>query len=225
MKRQSQLRGSVSQIQTRVACAAAISSALALVLLIGATLSAQAQTFSTLYNFTGNGDSANPFAGLVRDTAGNLYGTTIHGGAYGYGTVYKLDIAGNETVLYSFAAYPDAEFSWAPLILDAAGNLYGSTFDGGALQQGAIFKLDTTGQETVLYSFAQWTGKHPIGALVRDSMGDIYGVTSSGGASGHGAVFRLNPTGKEAKLHSFTGIDGSGPAGGIVRDESGGCIS
>jgi uncharacterized repeat protein (TIGR03803 family) len=78
---------------------------------------------------------------VIRDTAGNLYGTTIGGGASGHGTIFKLDASGKETVLYSFAGGTDAAAPDADLLRDAAGNLYGTTIAGGASGAGTVFKL------------------------------------------------------------------------------------
>jgi uncharacterized repeat protein (TIGR03803 family) len=78
---------------------------------------------------------------LVRDSLGNLYGTTSYGGAQGGGTVFKLDAAGNERVLYSFKGYPDGREPWGGLVRDPAGNLYGTTVYGGLYDQGTVFKI------------------------------------------------------------------------------------
>jgi uncharacterized repeat protein (TIGR03803 family) len=82
-----------------------------------------------------------PYAGLVRDSAGNLYGTTYHGGFFGYGTVFKVDTSGQETVLHSFAYSTDGGYPYAGLVRDVAGNLYGTTFQGGVSGAGTVFKL------------------------------------------------------------------------------------
>src|SRR5690349_7442360 len=107
------------------------------------------------------------------DAAGNLYGTTSGGGAssircpVGRGTVFKLDTSGNETVLYSFTGYPDdGGFPGTGLIRDTAGNLYGTTSSGGASNHGTIFKLDTSGNETVLHSFTGPDGFFPVADLI-----------------------------------------------------------
>src|SRR6516165_5335896 len=115
---------------------------------------------TVLYEFTGAPDGATPQSPLVQDTAGNLYGTTSSGGASTFGTVFKIDTAGKETMLYSFGGPPDGEFPAGRLVLDAAGNLYGSTQNGGVSGDGTVFRLDTTGKETVLYSF---TDRRPQG--------------------------------------------------------------
>ena len=110
-------------------------------------------TETVLYSFAGTPDGANPVASLVRDTAGNLYGTTQYGGPSGSGTVFKLDTTGKETVLYSFTGTPDGANPVAGLIRGAAGNFYGTTYYGGTSGNGTVFKLDANGKETLLHSF------------------------------------------------------------------------
>jgi uncharacterized repeat protein (TIGR03803 family) len=109
-----------------------------------------------------NGDGSNPEAGLVRDAQGNLYGTTIWGGTFGYGILSKVDPTGRETVLHSFGGIAgDGLQPDAGLVQDAEGNLYGTTGAGGAFSSGTVFKSDSTGNETVLYSF-KGKGGRPI---------------------------------------------------------------
>jgi uncharacterized repeat protein (TIGR03803 family) len=205
--------------------------ALALLFVLGRVLvmtpSAEAHadtTFTVLYSFNGGTDGAQPHAGLVRDAAGNLYGTTIRGGGgSNLGTVFKLDTTGAETVLYSFTGFPDGAKPRAGLVLDAAGNLYGTTYHGGASDLGTVFRLDTTGAETVLHSFSGRDGQNPYAGLVRDAAGNFYGTTQNGGGDfAAGTVFKLDTTGKETVLHSFTGgSDGANPYAGLIRDAAG----
>jgi uncharacterized repeat protein (TIGR03803 family) len=187
--------------------------------------SAQAQSFGVLYAFTAQPDGGSPIAGLIRDAAGNLYGTTNGGGALGYGTVYRVDAAGTETVLYSFAGPPtDGAYPSAALVMDAAGNLYSTTSLGGAAGYGTVFKLDASGTETVLHSFARppRDGAYPGAALVMDAAGSFYSTTTRGGASNAGTVFKLDTAGRETVLHSFTGgKDGALPVAGLVGDAAG----
>jgi uncharacterized repeat protein (TIGR03803 family) len=203
--------------------------ALAIVLVpaILATPPAKAQTFTVLYDFKGeNGDAYWPVASLVRDAAGNLYGTTYYGGTYDNGTVYEVDSKGNETVLYSFSGGADGGSSYAGLTLDAAGNLYGTTYYGGSGGCndgygggcGVVFELSTTGQESVLHSFSGGAdGKYPLAILLRDSAGNLYGTASGGGAYGYGTVFMIDSTGNETVLYSFTGsTDGANPGYGVL---------
>jgi uncharacterized repeat protein (TIGR03803 family) len=178
---------------------------------------------TVLYSFGGSPDGEYPVAGLLRDNAGNLYGTTSSGGASSFGTVFKLDTTGKETVLYSFAGSPDGEHPYAGLVQDAAGDLYGTTSSGGASSLGTVFKLDTTGKESILYSFAQLPdGEYPYVGLVHDTAGNLYGATDEGGLSGLGTVFKLDTTGKETVLYSFVaGSGGAGPYASLVRDAAG----
>lgn len=180
---------------------------------------------TVLHSFTGGIDGACPQGVLMRDAQGNLYGTTSGGGAAGNGTVFKVDTAGEETVLHSFTGTPDGAVSYGGLVLDPQGNLYGTTSGGGAAGQGTAFKVDTTGNETVLYSFGGTggDGANPGPGLVRDAQGNLYGTTSRGGASGWGTVFKVDTTGNETVLYSFiaNGMDGLSPYAGVVRDKQG----
>jgi uncharacterized repeat protein (TIGR03803 family) len=176
---------------------------------------------TVLYSFCGGADGGYPQAGLIRDAAGNLYGTALVG-AYLAGVVFMVDPSGAETVLYSFTGGTDGGYPLAALIRDSAGNLYGTTNGGGASNQGTVFKVDPTGKETVLYSFTGGTdGANPGAGLVRDSAGNLYG-TAGGGASNQGTVFKLDTTGAESVLYSFTGgTDGGNPAAGLLPGPDG----
>jgi uncharacterized repeat protein (TIGR03803 family) len=172
-------------------------------------------------------------AGLLRDKAGHLYGTTVLGGdtncySSGCGTVFRLNSAGTkETVLYKFTGTPDGWFPTAPLTEDASGNLYGTTYSGGASGYGTVFKLGATGKETILHSFAGPPSGGGDGALAyegltRDTAGNLYSVTLEGGAYGKGVVFKLDTTGSETLLYSFRGgSDGSYPNSELVPDSAG----
>src|SRR5271157_153214 len=183
-------------------------------------------TATILYSFTGGADGGHPAAGLVMDRAGNLYGTGQTGGANGQGTVFKLSPSGAETLLYTFGSQSgDGSYPFAGLVLDETGNLYGTTYSGGANGGGTVFKLAPTGTETVLYSFGSRSGdgSNPYAGLVFDNNGNLYGATYSGGANGGGTVFKLAPTGTETVLYSFgsRSRDGSKPWSGLVFDEKG----
>jgi uncharacterized repeat protein (TIGR03803 family) len=178
--------------------------------------------YSFTGGFTGGPDGSYPYAGVIGDSAGNLYGTTYQGGTAGKGTVYKLDSAGHETVLCSFPAGADGENPYAGVIGDSAGNLYGTTTSGGTANAGVVYKLDSAG-ETVLYSFTGGAdGGYPIAGVIFDSAGNLYGTTYDGGAGKHGVVYKLDMAGRETVLYSFTGgADGGGPYAGVVRDSTG----
>jgi len=185
-------------------------------------------TETVLHRFTGP-DGVEPFGDLIRDSAGNLYGITMNGGASGFGVVFKLDTTGEETTLHSFTGRTDGGGPEAGLVADAAGNLYGTASGGGASGFGVVFKLDLTGNETVLYSFTGGTdGAAPFGVLALDAEGNLYGTTNSGGdlsscfGFGCGVVFKVDASGKETVLHSFTGgADGANPVAGLVQDAAG----
>jgi uncharacterized repeat protein (TIGR03803 family) len=153
-------------------------------------------------------DGAYPANGLVVDKKGNLYGTTVMGGAYLEGTVFKLTPSGTETILYSFGASGDGYYPIAGLVFDKKGNLYGTTVDGGAYSHqgngcalygcGTVFKLTPSGTETILHSFgASGDGYQLNGGLIFDKKGNLYGATYRGGdycaPYGCGTVFRLTP--------------------------------
>jgi uncharacterized repeat protein (TIGR03803 family) len=189
----------------------------------------QAQTFKVVHNFTGTSDGGNPLDGFVADTSGNLYGTTSAGGNSGNGAVIEFSKAGVESVLYSFAGGTDGSSPQAGLLRDKSGNLYGTTYAGGAEGTGTIFKIPAGGTEQVLYSFAG--GKdaaYPEAGLIMDAQGNLYGTASAGGTYNNGAVFRLTPpkTGsmwKETLLYSFggTGTDGQAPVASVILGAAG----
>jgi uncharacterized repeat protein (TIGR03803 family) len=182
-----------------------------------------AYTETVLYSFGSiPNDGVNPYAALILDADNNLYGTNETGGRTGNGTVFRVDQNGTETVLYNFGNIPDAEDPNGGLVFDNAGNLYGTGEWGGANNDGAVFKLDRTGEEIVLHSFSGNDGSHPRGTLLRDQAGNLYGPTMEGGASGNGALFRLNEAGQETASYSFAGTpDGRYPIGGLIRDAAG----
>ena len=176
---------------------------------------AQAQTFTLLHTFTGAPDGAVPIAGLVQDPAGNLYGTTQQGGITGgvcansglngCGTVFKVDPSGNETVLYRFTGGTDGQFPSAGLVLDLAGNLYGTTQYGGPVTAacgigcGTVFKLDPSGPTlTPLHNIGS------SGGLVMDGAGILYGSTTEG-------IFKLDPA-----TRVFTVLDSSAGSGATL---------
>lgn len=210
-------------------------------------------TESVLYSFTGyGGDGASPVSGVTMDSAGNLYGTTAYagnnctGGADGCGVVFKLAPKGagggyTESVLYAFSGGSDGSNPAGALLLDGAGNLYGTAPYGGSSSCtrgcGTVFELAPNGSggyaESTVYSFLGGVGGNgPIGGLVADSAGDLYGMTAYGGSNGTGAVFELTRNGggyTESILYSFPGTGTPPnsdatlifPAGGLLRDSAG----
>jgi len=179
---------------------------------------------SGAYSFGKIHDGQTPKAGLIRDAAGNFYGTTQVGGTHGFGTVFKITAAGKETVLYNFKGQSDGGDPDSRLLMDAAGNLYGTAPHGGLVCPnesfgcGVVFKLDTTGQETVLHRFTGGTdGAHPHSRLARDSAGNLYGAaydnTNCGFGCGTGNIFKIDGQGRFSVLHTFAGppSDGRNP--------------
>lgn len=180
--------------------------------------------YHSIYDFHRVHDGRHPYAGLSRDSAGNLYGTTNRGGSKNVGIVFKIDPAGNETVLHDFTGGDDGAIPWGTVIRDSDGNLYGTTSRGGAgFGYGTIYKIDVAGQFTILYTFPGGAqGGRPLAGLVRDSAGNLYGVTSDLGSNEHnGTIFKLDSTGTLTTLHNFDGTDGRGPVGGLARDSAG----
>jgi uncharacterized repeat protein (TIGR03803 family) len=152
---------------------------------------------TVLYTFTGGSDGAEPSAGLIQDSKKNFYGTAFYGGAYGYGTVFKLSKAGEETVLYSFASGLDGANPDGELFRDSKGRFYGTTGAGGVAGSGygygTVYKLSEGRKETVLYRFSgKLDGDTPHG-VVRDERGNLYGTTDHGGSSDWGTVFKVTP--------------------------------
>ena len=229
MSRSPQHRGWISIVRLRVTNAALVS-AVAMVPLLVAGQSTHSQTYreSVIHSFGDRLDGNVLFSGLVLDPAGNLYGTTYGGGTNGWGTVFKLDATGKETVLYSFDCGTDSPS--AGLVRGASGKLFGTT--GGACSgKGTLFELNSvSGHEKFLYFFTGTggDGANPWGGLVRGRSGNLYGTTLQGGdlncqhGLGCGTVFRMNSAGKETVLHRFAGTpDGALPFAGLVQDATG----
>jgi uncharacterized repeat protein (TIGR03803 family) len=175
-------------------------------------------------------DGNYPGYGALIDSNGNLYGTTGSGGGADAGTVYKVDRNGKYTVLYSFSGKSDGCEPLGRLAADENGNLYGATSACGDFNQGIVFRLNSTGFLTVLYSFgaeASISANAPFGGVVRDRNGNLYGTTLFGGQcgfsqSGCGTVFELGPSGSMSLLHTFNGTaDGASPWCNVTLDEAG----
>jgi len=186
-----------------------------------------------LYNFcaeSGCTDGQNPGSALVEVSNGDFYGTTRGGGRNGYGTVFRLAPDGTLTTLYSFCSLSgcaDGENPTAALLPLADGDLYGTTYFGGAHDGGTVFKITARGTLTTLYSFcakeACGDGTNPEAALIEATGGDLYGTTVGGGASGNGTVFKMTQSGILTTLFSFCGdcASGSGPTAALVQASNG----
>jgi len=180
-------------------------------------------TLSVLYAFNGGpNDGAAPAAAVLKGSDGNLYGTTIAGGANSQGTVFRLAAGGTETVLHNFGAGTDGRMPYAVLIADKKGRLYGTTPFGGANDSGTVFRLTPGGTEKVLHSFDGSDGANPYAGLTR-AAGSFYGTTSGGGQFGYGTVFKMDSRGTVTVLHSFAGgiADGAYPYGELAVDAGG----
>jgi uncharacterized repeat protein (TIGR03803 family) len=215
----------IAMRSTRVCTAASLAVACVIALLVAQP--AQSQTYKVLYSFMSRSDGANPTAGLIQDAKGNLYGTTSTGDLYGLGTVFELSQAGKETVLHRFMRSDNGAVPVGGVIMDAEGNLYGTTGFGDYDRDGTVFKLSQTGKATVLHRFFGGNdGSNPYGGLVQDEKGNIYGTTYDGGSYDYGTVFELSREEKgkwrETVLHTFKGgTDGAEPSAGLIRDAEG----
>ncbi len=188
----------------------------------------QAQTFKTLYTFTGGADGGDP-GGILRDPQGNLYGYTFAGGIKNlqnlWGVLFKLDTGGNYQVLHTFSGEADGGTPSA-LMQDAQGNLFGTTVYGGSSSgfngNGVLFELDATGNYQVLHNFSGGTGgAHPSNSIFRNGQGNLFGATLSGG-QGNGAIYEFDATGNYQVLYSFMGgADGKYPEGISAQDGQG----
>ena len=195
-----------------------------------------------LHRFRGNDGEFPYYGNLILDTAGNLYGTTYSGGdyaggcGYGCGTVFKLTRANGkwtETVLHEFQDNgQDGYFPIGNLAIDAAGNLYGTTTEGGTYLAGAVFMLapsaDGSYSETLIYNFCSvddcLDGAGPEAGLILDAVGNLYGTTAGGGDVYGGVVFRLARDGsdwKEKVLYSLVGSYEGGSYAGLAFDKAG----
>jgi uncharacterized repeat protein (TIGR03803 family) len=191
----------------------------------------------TLYQFQGGTDGEGPTGPLIADSAGNLYGTTEGGDGCalgGCGIVFELTPGGQESILYAFQGGADGLGPFGGVVMDGAGNLYGTTGFGGANTSGVVFEVPAGGgSENVLYSFRGGSdGALPVAGVVRDSNGNLYGTTEIGGGSGKGCkhvqfgagcgtVFELTPAGKETILYHFYGRRGQLPKAPLLLGKNG----
>lgn len=188
-------------------------------------------TFSVLYAFGGK-DGSEPAASLLLDGSGNLYGTTVDGGAHNGGEVFELAPDGTLDVRYSFCTEnfcTDGMSPWAPVIRDSNGKLYGTTALGGGLSDycelgcGTIFELSARGKENVLHDFVgNPDGANPYGAVTFAGGMSVLGIATEGGTHGDGTVFKLRGSGFDV-LHEFHGKgDAQLPYAALIPDENGG---
>jgi uncharacterized repeat protein (TIGR03803 family) len=181
-------------------------------------------TLTVLHDFDGTSDGSRPQGTLVQDADGNFYGVAVEGGKRNKGTVFKLASNGNFTVLHTFTGGKDGGGPQGTLLMDNAGNLYGSAFRGGDSGNGTVFEITKSGKFKRLYSFTGGAdGNSPNGGLVQDPDGNIYGTTQLGPRKLFlGTVFKLSPSHTLTVLHTFKGLeDGAVPLAGLIRDSAG----
>ncbi|SPE34311.1 exported hypothetical protein [Acidobacteriia bacterium SbA2] len=203
-----------------------------LVVCTAAAIAAPAQTFTTLHSFDYT-DGLTP-SGLIEATDGNFYGTTTYGGAYTWGTVFKITPGGTLTTLYNFCAQtgcPDG--LWPNALMQATdGNFYGTTLDTGGYDAGTVFQIRPDGTLTTLYSFCAQTnctdGGYPHAGLMQATDGNFYGTTGGyvspncqGFRGGCGTVFKITPGGALTTLHNFNNTDGAYPVAGLIQATDG----
>jgi uncharacterized repeat protein (TIGR03803 family) len=201
---------------------------------IAKTKGGYASAPTTLVSFTG-ADGADPIGSLIADAAGDLFGTTSDLSANGYGTVFEIaktkgGYASAPTTLVSFTG-DDGDQPYGSLIADAAGDLFGTTFEGGADGFGTVFEIKKTNSgyanaPAILVSFTGADGANPFGDLLADAAGNLFGTTEAGGADGQGTVIEIAKT-KGGYAHAptslvtFTGADGGNPSGSLIADAAG----
>jgi uncharacterized repeat protein (TIGR03803 family) len=187
---------------------------------------------AVLYSFPNFTQDGSKPSSLVLGSDGNFYGTTLLGGSADSGTVFRVTPAGVEAVLYSFTGGSDGELPSASLIEGSDGNFYGTTPFGGISEEGTIFRISPSGDETVIYSFPSGTanGESPYTALVQGDNGNYYGSTQSGGnvnnnpcGDGCGSLFEITPAGNETAFYLFPAstVDGVSPSGSLVQGSDG----
>jgi uncharacterized repeat protein (TIGR03803 family) len=177
--------------------------------------------FKTVHSFSGT-DGRQPDGTLVLSAdKSTAYGITYYGGANKGGTAYKIDVSGNVSLIHSFPGYSgDGLWPTGGLFLDPEGNLYGVTATGGSNDYGVLFRVDPSGNETVIHNFDWDTGAQPGSAPLGDGMGNVYGTTQRGGPGG--VLYRVNLSmGSYTIVHQFQIADGIYPHGNLVKDGSG----
>ncbi len=177
---------------------------------------------STLYSFTDGTSGANPYGRLLQGTNGGFYGTTVQGGANGYGTLFSMTTRGVVTFPYSFTGGVDGANPVAGLVQGSDGNFYGTAYQGGANSYGSIFKMTPAGAVTLLYEFTGADdGAFPYAGLTQGKDGNFYGTTLEGGSGGYGTVFTLTIKGALTTLAAFNYTNGGYPQAGVIQGADG----
>lgn len=178
-----------------------------------------------VWNFGNGNDGASPRSVPILGPDGAFYGTTLQGGTYGTGTVYRITPDGKESTLWNFGAANDGRYPYGGLVMDDQGDFYGTTFNGGSNGEGTVFKLTANGVETVLWDFGSNTndGLNPYAGVIIATDGNLYGTTQNGGSAGYGTVFSLTPNGVETVLWNFwvTPGDAQSPMAGLIQASDG----
>lgn len=195
-------------------CGRKVGSALLLVSLV--SICCHADTFTTLVIFNGSNGATPVDTPLVQGVDGNLYGTTLGGGAFSAGTVFRMTPAGAVTTLYSFCSLAncaDGAEPYGGLVLASDGNFYGTTFQGGAADgiSGTVFKITPSGKLTTLHSFGGADGARPVSPLIQAANGALYGITENGGPDNSGTFFKITRSGVLTTLYNFSGTLLNGP--------------
>ncbi len=179
-------------------------------------------SISTIASFNGtNGQGL--LAGLIMDSQGNLYGTTVSGGADHNGTVFEIVNGSNSISTIASFNFGNGALPYGGLILDSQGNLYGTTYGGGPNNYGTVFEIaNGSNSISTIASFNGTNGKNPYAGLITDSQGNLYGTTFGGGAGGNGTVFEIaNGSNSLSTIASFNGTNGASPSGGLILDSQG----
>src|ERR1022692_3945706 len=187
-------------------------------------------SYMVVHSFSGP-DGSNLEGGLIQGSDGSFYGTAQSGGAYGLGTVFRMDASGNATVLHSFSGL-EGHGPIAALVQGQDGNFYGTAIDGGSEQLGAVFRINEAGNVTVLHSFSGSDGAGPAAPLIQARDGYFYGTTALGGnlscmvsttetVQGCGTIFRIDSAGNFTLLYSFSGPDGLLPVAALLQSSDG----
>ena len=203
----------------------------------GGTCSGDAQGCGTVFRMDPTGrfmwehifsgpDGSQPMGTLLLAMDGGFYGTTHQGGANQAGTIFRITAAGELATVYNFCAQANCADGSDPeggLIQGVDGNLYGTTYTGGASNQGSVFRITTDGELTTLYSFSGSDGFYPQGSLTLGSDGNLYGTTYLGGTGGGwGTMYQLTPSRVLTTIYSFQNLnDGGEPWGGLVQGVDG----